>query len=97
VPVPAPRWVLAYYPAPIFCDAIQHMTWDWHASIVQLNVAQPAFVAVYLLQFFENKAKWCSTSIIINKLGYFKILIENYTKIRGFVAATVLYLMYCTC
>jgi hypothetical protein len=61
VPVPAPKWVLAYYLAPIFYGAIQHMTWDWHEGTVQLTVAQPAFVAAYLLQFFGNKAEWYST------------------------------------
>jgi hypothetical protein len=73
------------------------MTWDWHAGIVQLSVTQPAFVAVFLLQLFENKAKWYSASIIINKLGDCRIVLENYRKITGFVVATVLYLMYCTC
>jgi hypothetical protein len=62
VPTPAPKQVLAYYLAPIFCDAIHHMIWDWHTGIVQSSVVHPALVAVFLLHFFENKEKLYCTS-----------------------------------
>jgi hypothetical protein len=57
MPIPAPKWVLAYYLTPIVCGAMHHMTWDWHAGIVLSSVVQPAFAAVVHHQFFENKQK----------------------------------------
>jgi hypothetical protein len=80
VPTPAPKWVLAYYLAPIFCDTIHHMIWDWHTGIVQSTVAHPAFVAVSLLHFFENKEKLYCTSDIKSTL-IFKINSDG--KING--------------
>jgi hypothetical protein len=62
--IPAPKWVLAYYLASIFCGANHHMTLDWHAGIAQSNVAHPAFFPVFLLQFFENREKLYSAHVI---------------------------------
>jgi hypothetical protein len=68
VPIPFPKWVLAYYLAPIFCGANHHKILDWHVGTVQSSAAHPASVVVFLLQFFENNEKPYSTSVITNIL-----------------------------
>ena len=85
VPTRAPKWVLAYYLAPIFCDAIHHMIWDWHTGIVQSSVAHSALVAVFLLHFFENKEKLYCTSDIRNTLIW---KINSDRKINGEINIT---------
>jgi hypothetical protein len=66
MPIPAPRGVLAYYLAPIFCGTNHHMTSDWHAGIVQSNVAHLAFSAAFLLHFFESREKVYTAHVITN-------------------------------
>jgi hypothetical protein len=66
MPIPAPRWVLAYYLAPIFCGTNHHMTSDWHAGIVQSSVVHLAFSAAFLLHFFENREKVFTAQVITN-------------------------------